>query len=83
MKTLNAALASAAAVLFVAGIGGPAAAEHHEAAEKVKCEGANSCKGQSACSTADNACAGHNSCKGKGFVKLSQADCDAAKADGE
>ncbi len=82
MKTRSMILASAAATLFVAGVGGganTASAGHHE----VKCEGVNACKGQSACATADNACSGHNSCKGKGFLKLSQADCDAAKADGE
>ena len=33
--------------------------------------------------TADEAkvkCTGVNSCKGKGFVEMSKADCDAAKA---
>jgi hypothetical protein len=40
----------------------------------------NSCKGQSACKSANNACKGQNSCKGKGFLEMSKADCDAAKA---
>jgi hypothetical protein len=47
---------------------------------KVKCEGVNSCKGQSACKSANNSCKGQNSCKGKGFVPLTQAKCDEAKA---
>ena len=34
---------------------------------KVKCEGVNSCKG-------------HSACKGKGFLEMTQAQCDAAKA---
>ena len=37
-------IASAAAALFIAGGSGMAAAESHEDA-KVKCDGANSCKG--------------------------------------
>ncbi len=47
---------------------------------KVKCEGVNSCKGQSACKSANNACKGQNSCKGKGFMEMTKAECDAAKA---
>jgi hypothetical protein len=47
---------------------------------KVKCEGVNSCKGKSACATANNSCAGKNSCKGKGYVEMTKAECDAAKA---
>ena len=47
---------------------------------KVKCSGVNSCKGQSACKSANNSCKGQNSCKGTGFKMMTQADCDAAKA---
>lgn len=71
------AIASAAALLFGSTLGAPAFADE---AAKVKCEGANACKGQSACHTAKNSCAGANSCKGQGFLELTQADCDAAKA---
>ena len=46
---------------------------------KVKCEGVNACKGQTACATAKNACAGQNACKGQGYLQLTQAECDAAK----
>lgn len=70
------ALAAAAAVMFSTAAVSIASADE----AKVKCEGVNSCKGHSACKTANNACKGQNSCKGKGFVEMSKADCDAAKA---
>jgi hypothetical protein len=70
------ALAAAAAVVFSSA---PLTAAHAEDA-KVKCQGVNSCKGHSACKSASNACKGQNSCKGKGFMTMTQAECDAAKA---
>lgn len=45
-----------------------------EKTEKVFCQGANECKGKSACKTAENTCAGQNGCKGKGFVEVASAD---------
>ena len=79
MLSKSTALASAAALLFAAGA---ARADHHEgtSAEKVKCEGVNSCKGQSGCHTAQNECAGHNACKGKGFLMMTPEECKQAKA---
>ena len=75
-KFSGVALATAAAMLF-----STAAVTTASAADaKVKCEGVNGCKGQSACHTATNACQGQNSCKGKGYLLLSKADCDSAKA---
>jgi hypothetical protein len=73
----NVALAAAVAGLFALGAGAASAAD---AGDKVKCEGANGCKGHSACKTASNECAGQNGCKGKGFMMMTQAECDAAKA---
>jgi hypothetical protein len=70
------ALAAAAAVLFSTAAVTTARADD----AKVKCTGVNSCKGQSACKSANNACKGQNSCKGQGFQMMSKADCDAAKA---
>lgn len=75
-KATRAAIATAAALLFSNMAVAPASA----AEAKVKCEGVNACKGQSACGTATNACQGQNTCKGKGYLMLSQAECDAAKA---
>lgn len=80
MNRKSFALAAAAAAIFATGGATNALADHHEGEAKIKCEGANACKGESACATADNACHGKNSCKGKGFLKLTKAECDAAKA---
>ena len=70
------ALAAAAAVIFSAAAVGTASADD----AKIKCTGVNSCKGQSACKSANNSCKGQNSCKGKGFMEMTKAECDAAKA---
>lgn len=52
---------------------------------KIKCFGVNECSGESGCDVPDDrvepgskghACGGQNECKGKGWVLLSQADCD-------
>jgi len=77
-KITGLALATAAAGLFAtAGI--PAAyAGKHEA--MVHCQGVNSCKGTTDCQTATNACKGQNSCKGQGWMAMTKAECDAAKA---
>ena len=80
MKHRSAVIASAAALLFVAGA---ASADHHEqggSEAKVKCEGVNSCKGHGDCSTAKNSCKGKNGCAGMGFKMMTPAECDAAKA---
>jgi hypothetical protein len=71
-----AALAAAAAVMFSSGVISTALAEEGT----VKCEGVNSCKGTSACASAEHACKGMNSCAGHGWLEMTQADCDAAKA---
>ena len=75
-KATGAAIATAAAMLFGTLTAMPAAADD----AKVKCEGVNSCKGTSACGTAQNSCQGQNKCKGHGYLLMSKADCDAAKA---
>ena len=73
----GAALATAAALAFsTLPVTGAFAADE----AKVKCEGVNSCKGTSACATATSGCAGQNSCKGQGYLEMTQAECDAAKA---
>jgi hypothetical protein len=73
------ALATAAAMLFGTALANAADAPKADEG-KIHCTGVNSCKGQSACKSANNACKGQNSCKGKGFVEMTKADCDAAKA---
>lgn len=48
-------------------------------ATTVTCYGANACKGQSACKTANNGCKGQNSCKGKGMTQVdSEKTCTDA-----
>ena len=79
-KLTGLALATAAAGLFATAMIPAANAAKHEGEAKVKCEGVNSCKGTSACGTATSACKGQNSCKGKGWLFMSKAECDAAKA---
>jgi uncharacterized membrane protein len=77
MKNSRLLLVSAVAgVLAVGSLAGPAGAAEGEKAEKVKCYGANACKGQGGCAGAKNTCAGHNGCKGQGFVEVdSQEAC--------
>ncbi len=74
-KLSRVALAAAAAVMF-----STAAVTTGAEEAKVKCMGVNACKGQSACGTANNACKGQNDCAGKGYLELTKAECDAAKA---
>ena len=83
MKPRGAVLAAAAAALFVSGTATTAFADSHEGGETVKCEGANACKGESACKTDHSECHAQNECKGKGWVKLSPEECEKAKAETE
>jgi hypothetical protein len=76
-KLSSLAMATAAAVMFSTA---PLTAANAADEAKVKCEGVNACKGASACATASSSCAGKNACKGAGFLMLSKAECDAAKA---
>ena len=72
------AIAAAAATLFVAGcssMGGDSTKTADAGAVKVKCYGANACKGQAECKTSMNSCKGHNECKGKGFVQMDEKAC--------
>ncbi len=73
-------LATAAASLFLTG---PALAADDAGEAKVKCEGVNACKGQSACKSAGSSCAGKNACKGKGFLMVSEEECEDLKAESE
>jgi hypothetical protein len=72
------AIAAAAAALFTAGCSATGTTTGHfenPAVVKVKCYGANACKGQAECKTAMNECKGHNACKGQGFVTLDERAC--------
>jgi hypothetical protein len=78
LKNSGVAVATAAAMLFGTGFVSTALADATDA--KMHCSGVNACKGQSACKSANNACKGQNSCKGQGFMEMTKAECDAAKA---
>jgi hypothetical protein len=68
-KVAGAILATAVAMAFSGRVLMAADASGTSAQQaQIKCLGANSCKGQSACKNANNNCKGQNSCKGKGFI---------------
>jgi hypothetical protein len=72
----GAAIAAAAATLFLAGATMSTATY---AAGEGKCVGANACKGQSACKGGNHSCKGLNACKGQGFSAMTKDKCDEAK----
>lgn len=74
MNTKGALIAAMAAGFLASAA--PLAWAQGEAA-KVKCEGANECKGKGACNSKANTCAGKNGCKGKGWMEMSEAECKA------
>ena len=70
----GAAIAAAAATLFLAGA---TMSTVTYAAGEGKCVGANACKGQSACKGGNHSCKGQNACKGTGFSMTSAGKCAA------
>ena len=62
----GAAIAAAAATLFLAGA---TMSTSTYAADEGHCVGANACKGQSACKGGNHACKGQNACKGQGWTE--------------
>ncbi|WP_426437375.1 hypothetical protein [Bradyrhizobium genosp. P] len=73
----GAAIAAAAATLFLAGMTVTSTTAY--AAGEGHCVGANACKGQSACKGGNHACKGLNACKGQGFAEMTKAKCVASK----
>jgi hypothetical protein len=66
--TTGAILATAVALMFMANPGFAQEASPTSSQQaKVKCVGANDCKGKSACKTATSPGPGQNSCKGQGL----------------
>ena len=73
-KLVTAALATIAAALFATSavvVSSASAADE----VKIKCYGANACKGHSECKTSMNGCKGKNACKGKGFEAMTEKEC--------
>jgi hypothetical protein len=75
-KLNGVAIAAAAAAVFAMA---PLSVSAADAGKAGHCMGANACKGQGACKTANNACKGQNACKGKGVMEMSKEDCAKAK----
>ena len=73
----GASMAAAAVALVLSGAASPALAK--KMSKSVHCGGINSCKGTSACKTANNACKGMNSCKGQGWLPEKSAQACEAK----
>jgi hypothetical protein len=71
----GAAIAAAAATLFLAGMTMSTDAQ----AADGHCMGANACKGQSACKGGKSPGFGMNACKGQGFASMNKENCMAAK----
>ncbi len=72
-KLSGAALAAAAATLFVAGCA--SGGSRFATTGQVECTGVNGCKGLSDCKTATNDCKGKNSCSGEGFLYMDPHSC--------
>jgi hypothetical protein len=72
-RMTGAILATAVGVLFLTQPAIAGQSQTNSQATRVKCVGANSCKGQSECASKANSCKGHNSCKGKGWVSTPSA----------
>ncbi len=72
-KSSGILVATAAAAIFAAGSVTAADSGANAQKAEVQCFGANACKGQAACKTAQNECKGQNSCKGQGFVMAASA----------
>ena len=75
-------LAAAAALIAIAAASviSPvkAADQGSQQREPVRCDGVNSCKGESLCATSKHDCKGLNDCKGQGVVVKTKAECLAA-----
>ncbi len=76
-KANGAALAIASAGVFYGLYASVDAMAPKAGKNDIKCWGANSCKGKSACGSALNSCTGQNSCKGKGWSFMPEKACYA------
>lgn len=59
----------AAAITGLLAAGALAGTAYAGESAKVKCYGANKCKGQGACGGVGHSCSGKNACKGQGYVE--------------
>jgi hypothetical protein len=75
----GAAIAGALAAMFAGGLAHAEGKTDKSAAQAVKCNASNDCKGKGGCKSAKNDCKGQNGCKGQGFTMESSAKECAAK----
>ena len=64
----------ASAVAGILAMGSMIAPAQAAEGEKVKCYGANKCKGTGACGGKGHSCAGQNACKGQGYIETDSKD---------
>ena len=80
-STKGVVIASAVAALFAqqafAADKSPPKKDAKQTADKVRCGGANECKGKGECGGANGACAGTNECKGQGWFFSTTKECKA------
>ncbi len=76
-KKTKVLLASAAAGLVTLAMtaGSPGSARAEDAAAKMKCYGANTCKGTGECGGKGHSCAGKNECAGHGWTLQTKEAC--------
>ncbi|MGD9543477.1 MAG: hypothetical protein AB7F41_03655 [Methylocystis sp.] len=79
VKIVSGASIAAAAIALALSGGTTSPALAKKMSKSVHCSGINSCKGTSACKTANNACKGMNSCKGQGWTPAKSAKACEAK----
>jgi uncharacterized membrane protein len=79
-KKTKVLLASAAAGLVtLAMTASPGTVRAEDASAKVKCYGANTCKGTGECGGKGHSCAGKNECAGAGWTMQTKEACLAMK----
>jgi hypothetical protein len=78
-KVVSGASLAAATIALVLNGAAPSTALAKAARKPVHCAGINSCKGMSACKTANSSCKGMNSCKGQGWIPAKSAKACEAK----
>ena len=78
-KVVSGASLAVATIALVLNGAAPSVALAKAARKPVHCAGVNSCKGMSACKTANSSCKGMNSCKGRGGTPAKSAKACEAK----
>ena len=81
MATRNTKVLLASAVVGLLTVGAMSTGARADEGDKVKCYGANACKGKGDCGGKGHSCAGKNACKGQGYVETDSKEA-CLKLDG-